>query len=479
MPGGSTGFFRASVWSLGGTGAGQLLRLLSNLVLWRLLFPEAFGLMALVNSLMIALAMFSDVGIGPSIIQDVRGVEKRRLHTAYTIQSLRGFVIFLITCMGAIPMARFYGQPELALYIPAVGLTAIFQGTTSMRVITETRKVRMDGVMRITLISQVVSTLVMIVWALLSPSVWALVVGNVVGAALRTLLSFTMLPGERDDFAWDQDSARAIFGFGRWVFASTLLTFVATQSDRLLFGKMITLAELGAYSIAQALATMPDQLLSRMINSVLFPYLSRTYNEGKPLPRVFQRRRKPVVLLAAWMCTGLMAAGPPLVLFLYGPRAGSAQWILPALAAGTWLRCLRMAYGSALMALGQPKWVAASTGAKVVAMAGFITFGYLGWGFPGAVAGYAASELVSYVVGAVPLTRHDLWLWGEDLVASAAVAILSTAGLLWVTLGPSWPAPLQVAVVGFGVSGFWGGVYWFSRKNRPATTIGREKVALG
>lgn len=477
--GGQSGFVRASWWSLGGTGAAQLLRFVSNLILWRLLFPEAFGLMALVNSFMVALAMFSDVGVGPSVIQDAKGTETKRLHTAFTIQVGRGVIIFLLTCICAIPLARFYGQPELAMYVPLVGLTALLQGTTSMRIITETKNVRMGGVMGITLISQLVATVVMIVWAAVSPTVWSLVVGNIVGAAVRTVLSFTMLPGARDGFAWDRDSVKAIFGFGRWVFVSTLLTFVATQSDRLLFGKMISLAALGAYSIAQALATMPDQLLSRMINSVLFPFLSRTHNEGKPLPPVFAQRRKSVTLLSAWMCTGLIAAGPPLVMFLYGPRAESAQWILPVLAVGTWLRCLRMAYSSALMALGQPKWVAVSTGAKVAAMIGFIGLGYVWWGFPGAVVGYSASEFVSYVAGSVPLARFGLWLWGQDLLASAAVAALSAVSLGWVWLMPHWPPAAHVAVISIVVTGFWGAVHYAYRKPRPLPTVGRTKIALG
>ena len=46
----------------------QALRLASNLILTRLLFPEAFGLMALVSVVLVGLAMFSDVGIGPAAI---------------------------------------------------------------------------------------------------------------------------------------------------------------------------------------------------------------------------------------------------------------------------------------------------------------------------------------------------------------------------------------------------------------------------
>jgi hypothetical protein len=50
--------------------ATQAMRLGSNLVLTRILFPEAFGLMALVTVFIVGLQMFSDTGIGPSILQN-------------------------------------------------------------------------------------------------------------------------------------------------------------------------------------------------------------------------------------------------------------------------------------------------------------------------------------------------------------------------------------------------------------------------
>src|SRR5262249_32019530 len=59
---------RGSLWTLGGHGAGQALRLLNNLIVTRLLFPEAFGVMAIVDSLLIGLQMVSDTGVGPALI---------------------------------------------------------------------------------------------------------------------------------------------------------------------------------------------------------------------------------------------------------------------------------------------------------------------------------------------------------------------------------------------------------------------------
>ena len=64
-------------------------------MLTRLLFPEAFGLMALIQTFMIGLAMFSDLGIGPAIIQSDRGEDPDFLNTAWVMQILRGICLWL------------------------------------------------------------------------------------------------------------------------------------------------------------------------------------------------------------------------------------------------------------------------------------------------------------------------------------------------------------------------------------------------
>jgi O-antigen/teichoic acid export membrane protein len=71
-------------------GGNNALRLGSNLILTRLLFPEAFGLMALVQVFLTGLQMFSDFGLQASVIRSSPRRGSGFLHTAWTVQILRG-----------------------------------------------------------------------------------------------------------------------------------------------------------------------------------------------------------------------------------------------------------------------------------------------------------------------------------------------------------------------------------------------------
>ena len=58
---------RSTGWVAIGYAASQAIRLFSNLILTRILFPEAFGLMALITVFLVGLNMLSDIGVSPSI----------------------------------------------------------------------------------------------------------------------------------------------------------------------------------------------------------------------------------------------------------------------------------------------------------------------------------------------------------------------------------------------------------------------------
>ena len=167
-------FRRGSAWSIASYGGSQLLRLGSNLILWRLVTAEAFGLMALVNTLMTGLTMFSEIGIGPSIVQNERGDDRDYLNTAWTLQAMRGCALFLAACVAAYPAAHFYKQPELALLVPFVALSALINGFNSTKLFTASRQLELGPLTIIELSSQLAGIVVMLVLAWMTHSVWAL-----------------------------------------------------------------------------------------------------------------------------------------------------------------------------------------------------------------------------------------------------------------------------------------------------------------
>jgi O-antigen/teichoic acid export membrane protein len=457
-------FFKGSAWTLLSFGATQLLRLVSNTILWRLVSPEAFGLMSIVTALMIGLHMFSDVGIGPSIVQHERGDDPDYLNTAWTIQVMRSSSLFLIACLIAVPMARFYQQPQLTAMMLVVAITPLLQAFNSTKLFSASRRLALKQVALIEIISWGTGTFLTLLIAWWTRSVMALTVNWVVSAAIKLTLGHLWLPGIRNRFRWDATAAAAMVRFGRWIFLSTLLTFLAVNSDRLVFGKVLDIGLLGVYGIAGIWATIPGQILNKMFGTVAFPLLSRAKNLGESIGPVFLETRGKALIAGAWATSGLIAGSNPLIRFFYDRRAADAIWIIPLVAAGGWFSDLENSNSAAALALGRPKWLAAANGAKVIGMAGLVPLGALLGGFPGAILGFAAADLLKYVVSAIGATRMGMSAWRQDLVLTVGIGVVSLATLaVRKALGAAaLPALVDALIVTVVTTAGWG-IIWVAR----------------
>ena len=87
---------RGGTLTLAAHGADTATRIVSSLIMTRLLFPEAFGLVTAAMSLIVGIALISDVGIRTVLMRSVQGEDATFLRFAWTLQAARGFVLWLV-----------------------------------------------------------------------------------------------------------------------------------------------------------------------------------------------------------------------------------------------------------------------------------------------------------------------------------------------------------------------------------------------
>jgi O-antigen/teichoic acid export membrane protein len=456
----SSNLRRASMVSVVTTGSSHLLRLASNLILTRLLFEEAFGIMALVGVFLQGLQLFSDIGLRPAIIQNPKGEEPEFLATAFTIQSVRGVFLAAVAALGAAPFAAFYAKPELAAILPIAGLNAIIAGLGSTKTIALERKLVLGRIAILDVTSQLLGLVATSAWALHTPSVWALVFGSAVTGTAKTVLSHVALPGRRDRFGWNADFGREILNFGRWISLSTSLSFLANQSDRLILGKLLTTAQLGVYNIALLGATMPSLALSSISNSVLFPALSRAFEQGKDPSAECRRLRRPILLLGGYLTSGIAGGATIVVTLLYDDRYLAAGEMLRILGVGGWFSVVEVSAMYALMACGGSGWMAWSSAAKLVGTSVMMPVGYALGGVHGALVGFVLADIAKYAFIITGLRRRGVDVLSQDvrltmLWTVAAAAALATT-IATEPMGDAVPSLLlRAALVALAVTLVW------------------------
>ena len=422
---------------MGGHGTAQVIRFASNLVLARLLFPAVFGQAALVYTFLTGLQLFSDVGTAAAIVQNPRGDEPRFLRTAWTVTAIRGFLLWGASWLVALAASDIYDQPALRWLIPAAAVGAVLNGFESTAVYVARRHLRLDRLTILDISSQFAGSAATIALALLDRwrygpndprAIWAIVAGSLVHAATRLLLSHTMLPGIPHRFELDRRAMRSLFRFGRWVFVSTVLTFMAGPADRLVFGKLIPIATLGVYGIASNLASIPTEVVLKLGTSVIFPALSRAAGRGDH-DSVFPRVRRLLLLGGALLVAGLASVGPFLIPILYDSRYREAGWIVTFLAGVSWFQILESANGAALLAMGRSDWMAMGSAAKLAGLLILVPMGFWLGGLPGALGALVLAEATRYLVSAIGISGRGHRVAGPDLWLTLGVATVSACGI--------------------------------------------------
>lgn len=417
----------AASWTFFGYGVSLAFRLLSSLILARLLAPEHFGLIAIVTVFMTALAMFSDVGIGTNIIQSKRGEEEDFLNTAWTIQIIRGFLLWFICLVLAWPMSIFYNQPDLVLLIPVSGLVAIIGGFNSTGIYSNERSVNLKNQTIYDLISQIAAFFLMAAIAFIHASVWVLVAGSLFAALLRMLLSHRLVPmGNR--FCWDQDAVKSLVTFGRWILISTMLGFFINSGSNLILGKFLSMSDLGIFSIGVTLAKVVEQIYYQIISRVLIPVYAKIkhLNNAEIKSRVFKLKLviMAVFLPPLWI---LVIFAHEIVALIFDTRYQDAGWILQIFALG-FIPTIISGLASFYLAYGDTVFLMRMT--LVKALLYFLCV-YIGWlinGANGIIYGMAASNSILYFVDAYAQKRHSVWLLKLDILGFVISAIVITFG---------------------------------------------------
>ena len=263
---------RAGSLNVAAHGLSVLLRLALNLVMTRLLVPEMFGVMALATALLVVVNLLSDIGLRQAVVHSEQGDSQRLLDTAWTLQIVRGWIIWLICSAvavslptalerGWLPLGSVYASIELPLVIVAISFVSVIGGFQTTKLFTAERYLDIRTPIIIELVSQVCGVIVIFVVGYWTRSIWCFILGAWFSAVIHVALCHVLMPGVRNKLAFDRDAASKIIGYGRWVLMSSIFYVLAINTDRLMLGAWVDAATLGMYSIALTLAQVVEGAL--------------------------------------------------------------------------------------------------------------------------------------------------------------------------------------------------------------------------
>lgn len=352
----------AGAWNLGALVASQAIRLGGNLVMARLLMPEIFGVMIIATTVSVVLHLLSDVGLRQNIIQSPRGDDPVFLNTAWTVQILRGVVLFASTLLiaGFTWFAQVinlwsanstYAAPELPLVLAFTGFTAIIFGFQSTKLDLAVRDFQQKKVVLLDFASQLAGLLVMLGIGYFTRSVWSLVIAGLVSAMVGTVIGHLWFQGPPNRLQWDRSALQELVVFGRWILLSSAVGVLAMYGDRIWFGGSMSATELGVYSIAVLILGTLQTAVLRLVGAVALPAFSEASrsNDTARLRVLYYRFRLIFDLALLFVCGLFLTVSPLIVGGLYDERYA---------AAGTMMAILSLSFFTLRYTVAHQVWLA-------------------------------------------------------------------------------------------------------------------------
>lgn len=418
--------------------AQQVIRLATQIALARLLAPEMFGLMLLVNTLRTGAELLSDIGIGQSVVRSRNGDRRDFLDVAWTLQVIRGGCLSLIMLGASWPVSKIYGEPDLLPIMLAVSPIFLISGLLSPSLFVMQRHLMVRARAAYDMTSLVFQCVFTIALAMVMPNVWALVVGLMASTLFTTAISFFFPGGGRVRFAWHGSFVGEIFHFGKWIFLSTAIYFAATSADRIFFVGALPLALAGVFGVSRTFADMLGSLAQRAGSYLVFPRVAALRNRVEAAPALRSLRRRTLVLVA--VATGLgMAIADQFILLAYDGRYHAAAFMIPWLLFGVWFSILSSFAEAMLMGAGRPAPSAWANAGKFVVLVIGLPLAMVHAGLLEALFVLVAAEAVRWLILVPPSHSEGFAGIEDDLMLTTLV--LGTALLTKTAVGLTGIAP--------------------------------------
>lgn len=335
------------------------LRLISTVVLTRLLAPEIYGVFATVLVYLYLLEMFSDLGIRTLILTKEGEVGDDFLRTCWTVSILRGLliavvsfaiaaVIALMQAQGLFSAGNAYAASELPWAIAALGVATWIVGFQSPLRFTSERAMAFGKVTLLDVTANLCGLISTIILAYYLRSIWALVMGAAIKSTLQFALSFIFFRGLSMRFNLNRADLDIVIGRGKWIIGNSILTGLSHSADRLVLGVAMTSATFGFYFIARQLVDIVLRFLMSIDAQMGLQVFTHLQKSGTAVfRRNYYRYRLVFDALAGLSTGGLMVLAPLLVELVFDDRYRGVAPIVQTLIWGILLTgplLLRSAY---------------------------------------------------------------------------------------------------------------------------------------
>ena len=411
---------RGAIWLGGANGFEQGFRFLRNMILTRLIAPEAFGVMAIILAVNKIFESFTEVGIKQAIIQNPSGEDETYLNGAWWLAFLRGGILYSLGYIGAPALAAFYEDPQLIPLVRVAFLSVFFRGIISPRAYVAIKRMKYLKWISINHLGGIIGIITTVILAFYLRNVWALVIGFALQSIVRCILSFIVcpfLPG----FTFNKEHTHALIKYITGILGLPILTFIFMRIDVFVIGKLCSKYDLGLYSMALTLAYIPQQIIASLISEIVLPAFSKIQEDYERLNRYLTIITRMIAMVGFPLLFLMSLYGKEILYIVYGPEYAAVAIPFALIATTALLTLCSTPIAGLYFAIGKPGLHRYFTLIRAVLILIIIYPLVYYYGLIGA----AAAGIISMIVGYILQVRRIYKLTGLNLMSYSRVFVES------------------------------------------------------
>jgi teichuronic acid exporter len=320
---------QSSIWVFMRRFGQTVLQFVTTMCLARLLMPEHFALIGMLEIFLTVSQRLIYSGSGEALIQK-KEIKQTDLSTLFWYNNAISFLCYVFLFLSAPFIARFFNQADLTNILRLSALGLLLKSLTVVHGVRFARKLDFKIPTLVGLLGTVFYGFIGIILALYEFGVWSIVIARIARLAMEAVIHWAI--GKwHPSFVFSVDSMKQIIKFGGPILAANLLGALFNNIHVVLIGKFYPLAALGLFNRGRAVQQIATDLTNQPVQSILLPTFSRLQNEPVRLASAYLR----VLQMLAFMLFPVLfltaTAAEPIILLIYTDKWAEAipflQWL--------------------------------------------------------------------------------------------------------------------------------------------------------
>jgi len=310
-------------WKMAERLTSQGVTFLVSIILARLLMPEEFGLVAMIQVFIAVANIFVSVGISSSLIQK-KDADDLDFSTMFYCSLGLSVILYLVLFFTAPFIAEFYKMPKLELIVRVYSLILILYSYNSIQNAWVSRHMVFKKFFLTTSFGTIGSGIIGVILAYSGFGVWA-IVAQTMSNTLINMFVMRCIVTWRPKLIFSFARAKKLMSYGLNILIASLLGTGCNQIRQLVIGRYFSAADLAFFNRGNQFPHLFLSNIDTTINTVLFPAMS---NHSDDPDRVKAMTKKSIRISSY------------VLFFAMGSLAVCAEPLVRALLTDKWIECV-------------------------------------------------------------------------------------------------------------------------------------------